>query len=51
MKDEKKPKPMKNFNFYFPSIELTKEDFLPFDIKVLQDYYRNSFLDLIDRVS
>jgi hypothetical protein len=45
MKDEKKIK------FYFPSEELKIEDYLPIDIRVLRDYYRNSFLQLIDKVS
>ena len=37
-------------DFYFPSKELDREDFLPVDIKVLKDYYRNTFLQLIDKV-
>ncbi len=45
MKDE-----IKN-NFYFPSVELKDEDYFPVDIRVLKDYYRNSFLQLIDKVS
>ena len=35
-------------DFYFPSNELNREDFLPVDILVLKDYYRNSFLSLIN---
>jgi hypothetical protein len=37
-------------DFYFPSNELNREDFLPVDISVLKDYYRNTFLQLIDKV-
>ena len=37
-------------DFYFPSKELDREDFLLVDIKVLKDYYRNTFLQLIDKV-
>ncbi len=45
MKEEKK------FDFYFPSTVLKDEDFLPVDFSVLKNYYRNTFLDLIDKVS
>ena len=38
-------------NFYFPTKELTKEDYLPVDTSVLKNYYRNTFLQLIDKVS
>ena len=44
---------MKNkkiIDFYFSTTVLTTEDFAPFDISVLKDYYRNTFLDLIDKV-
>lgn len=44
MKGEKK------INFYFPSSILKSEDFSPVDISVLKDYYRNTFLQLIDKV-
>ena len=37
-------------DFYFPSNELNREDFLPVDILVLKDYYRNTFLQLVDKV-
>ena len=43
MKEEK-------INFYFPATELTTEDFSPIDLSVLKDYYRNTFLQLIDKV-
>ena len=38
-------------DFYFPTKELEKDDYLPVDISVLQNYYRNTFLQLIDKVS
>ena len=44
MKNEKK------FDFYFPSNILKDEDFSLVDTFVLKDYYRNSFLELIDKV-
>ena len=44
MKNEKK------FDFYFPSNILKDEDFTPIETFVLKDYYRNSFLELIDKV-
>lgn len=44
MKNEKK------FDFYFPSNILKEEDFSPVETSVLKDYYRNSFLELIDKV-
>ena len=37
-------------NFYFPTKELTKDDYSPVDVTVLQNYYRNTFLQLIDKV-
>ena len=40
----------KNFYFYFPSEILKNEDFSPVEIYVLKDYYRNAFLELIDKV-
>ena len=44
MKNEKK------FDFYFPTEILKNEDFSPVEILVLKDYYRNEFLELIDKV-
>ena len=43
MKDDK-------INFYFPSKILKNEDFSPIESLILKDYYRNSFLKLIDKV-
>ena len=40
----------KIIDFYFPTAVLKNEDFLPVDISVLKDYYRNTFMDLIDKV-
>ena len=40
----------KKFDFYFPSEILKNEDFSPVEIYVLKDYYRNAFLELIDKV-
>ena len=40
----------KNYDFYFPSNILKDEDFSPLETFVLKDYYRNSFLELIDKV-
>ena len=40
----------KKFDFYFPSEVLKKEDFSPVEIFVLKDYYRNTFLELIDKI-
>ncbi len=37
-------------NFYFPTKELTSEDYSPIDISVLTNYYRNTFLQLIVKV-
>lgn len=37
-------------NFHFPTKILTNEDFLPVDTQVLRNYYRNTFLELIDKV-
>ena len=37
-------------NFHFPTKILSNEDFLPVDIQVLRNYYRNTFLELIDKV-
>lgn len=44
-------KDKKIIDFYFPTTVLKQEDFAPLDISVLKDYYRNTFLDLIDKVS
>ena len=38
-------------DFYFPTKELEKDDYSPVDTLVLQNYYRNTFLQLIDKVS
>ena len=43
-------KDKKIIDFYFPTTVLKSEDFLPIDVLVLKDYYRNTFLDLIDTV-
>ena len=43
-------KDKKIIDFYFHTIVLKREDFLPIDVLVLKDYYRNTFLDLIDTV-
>jgi hypothetical protein len=37
--------------FYFPTTRLTKEDYSPIESELLKDYYRNSFLKLLDKVS
>ena len=36
--------------FYFPSKILKSEDYSPVEALILKDYYRNSFLKLIDKV-
>lgn len=46
----KKEKIEKKFDFYFPSEILKDEDFSPVDTFVLKDYYRNAFLELMDKV-
>lgn len=43
-------KDKKIIDFYFPATPLKSEDFSPVDTEVLKDYYRNTFLDLIDKV-
>ena len=40
----------KKFDFYFPTEVLKDEDFSPVDIFILKDYYRNAFLELIDKL-
>ena len=40
----------KKFDIYFPYEILKNEDFSPVEIYVLKDYYRNAFLELIDKV-
>ena len=40
----------KKFDFYFPTEILKTDDFLPYEFSVLKDYYRNAFLELIDKV-
>ena len=37
--------------FYFPTKVLKTEDYSPVESMILKDYYRNSFLKLIDKVS
>ena len=37
--------------FYFPTKILNKTDYSSFETSILKDYYRNSFLKLIDKVS
>ena len=41
---------LNNFNFNFPSKVLKPEDFSPVESSILKDYYRNSFLKIIDKV-
>ena len=36
--------------FYFPTKILKSEDYVPIESLILKDYYRNSFLKLIDKV-
>ena len=36
--------------FYFPTKILNKSDYSPFETSILKDYYRNSFLKLLDKV-
>ena len=36
--------------FYFPTKILNSEDYAPVESLILKDYYRNSFLKLIDKV-
>lgn len=36
--------------FYFPTKILKNEDYAPVESLILKDYYRNSFLKLIDKV-
>jgi hypothetical protein len=43
-------KDKKIIDFSFSTTVLKSEDFLPIDVLVLKDYYRNTFLDLIDTV-
>ena len=43
MKDDK-------IKFYFPTKLLENDDFSPVESSLLKDYYRNSFLKLIDKV-
>ena len=40
----------KKYDFYFPPNVLKEEDFSPVETSVLKSYYRNSFLELIDKV-
>jgi hypothetical protein len=37
-------------NFHFPSKILQNEDFSPIESTIFKDYYRNSFLKIIDKV-
>jgi len=37
--------------FHFPTKILEEKDFLPININVLINYYRNTFFQLIDKVS
>ena len=37
--------------FYFPIKELKKDDYYPSDISILSNYYKNTFFQLIDKVS
>ena len=36
--------------FYFPTKILKNEDYSPVESLMLKDYYRNSFLKLLDKV-
>ena len=38
------------YNFYFPSDSLKDEDFSPVETFLLKDYYRNAFLEMMDKV-
>jgi hypothetical protein len=40
----------KKFNFNFPSTVLEEKDFFPIETFIFKEYYRVSFLDLIDKV-
>ena len=40
---------LKKYNFYFPAEPLKEEDFSPIEISILKDYYRNAFLEFMDK--
>ena len=40
----------KKYNINFPSNVLKEEDFSPVETFIFKDYYRMSFLELIDKV-
>lgn len=37
--------------FHFPSKVLTAEDFEPVQVLALKEYYKNNFLQMLDKVS
>ncbi len=37
-------------NFVFPIKRLEQEDFAPIEAGLMKDYYRNTFLKIIDKV-
>ena len=41
----------RKYNFNFPSNVLKEEDFSPVETFIFKDYYRMSFLELIDKVN
>ena len=42
---------LKKYNFHFPATVLKEEDFSPVETFIFKDYYRMSFLELIDKVN
>ena len=40
---------LKKYNFYFQAETLKEEDFSPIEISILKDYYRNAFLEFMDK--
>lgn len=43
-------KDLDKLNFHFPPKILQNEDFSPVESSIIKDYYRNSFLKLIQKV-
>jgi hypothetical protein len=41
---------LKKYNFHFPATVLKEEDFFPVETFLFKDYYRQAFLDYIDKV-
>ena len=50
-KVKEKENEKKIVDFHFPITELTTDDYLPVDLLVLKTYYKNTFLQLMDKVS